>query len=954
MKNIKPEDYASIRDFAQGAADWIELASKAGDKGGQAVAQISDKAEARLLALANSARAAAGVSARPTAIGVFGASQVGKSYLVNTLAAGGDNLTTKWGGEEIDFLGLVNPTGNNHEATGIATRFTHIAGRALEADGRVFPVELRIMRPVEIAMILINSFNSDLSIERGDKNSINERLYTDEALMDSVKAALDNSAWRLAEGEKPIVGAADAVLLADYVCTVAAGFDLGKQESDGPYWSAVRRAAPLLNIDGLAALLSPLWGGMGACTLMFRKVAGELSRFGGAGEAFVGLDAFVSDDRGPDGEMSQKKLTVNSIDTVSQLFKGAGDPIDAAVALDDGTVKVVQKVDFACLAAATIELVFPLVEEGGAGEFDIIDFPGARERNKVAYSAYLADEDQNSGDIREGKASAYIRDNAPEMLRRGKVAYIFDRYTEDRAVDVLLLCLSTYTQAEVTSLTPIIDKWISLNIGATSAERAKAAKSPFICVLTRCDQTVEADIDRAAGTPSGASTCISKSFEKFKESKWLSDWNGKPFSQSFLVRSPGYADRIFVKGKDGKEASFNQGPAKFSGIPVEQAVREYRDGIASDPMADRIHGGVAQAFDRMLSPNDGGVGEIKSFIAQNFKGYNESRTRLDERILSKAREALTFISPFAGAGSGTRRDAAAEKARSLAQGLLQCDEIACIQGYIRTLLELDDGDLRARYLRDYTEYKNAPRFAQACIDVMNEKMAGLSSGAGFEALLSMVDDAWSSGSNSFTRFDDAQARYSFFYDNVKARWLKPGAEVRELFSRLMKDLAQALRESAFSMDLQNKLEEALEKNETLGGRQDVMAAIQVRTAQQMLSGFLCFLGFDLPDHPKLAIERRSEIIPGADDSRPLFSEKIELAEEPQNEGGSVKTLPLVPDELMSSSGRHYLEDFVWALSSLMCGSNLQAESPYRFSEDAQNAIDGICSGFSRFLAFNAG
>ena len=172
-------------------------------------------------------------------------------------------------------------------------------------------------------------------------------------------------------------------------------------------------------------------------------------------------------------------------------------------------------------------------------------------------------------------------------------------------------------------------------------------------------------------------------------------------------------------------------------------------------------------------------------------------------------------------------------------------------------------------------------------------------------------------------------------------------------TRIVGQRMQALRESAFSTDLQGRLEKALEENETLGGRQDVMASIQVRTAQQMISGFLCFLGFDLPGHPSMAIEKRSEVVSGADDLRPLFSEKVELAKEPQNEGNPVSTLPLVSDELMASSGRHYLEDFLWALSSLMCGRNLQSGSPYRFSEDSQNEIDRILSGFAKFLSLKA-
>ncbi|MGN0908883.1 MAG: virulence factor SrfC family protein, partial [Succinivibrio sp.] len=290
MKNIASADYASIRDLAVEAAMWIEDNSKGSGKEARAVAQIADKAQARLLDLANSARAAEGVSSRPTTIGVFGASQVGKSYLVNTLAAGGGKLTTNWGGEKIDFLSLVNPTGGDHEATGIATRFTHAAGKGLEAGGRQFPVELTIMRPAEIAMILANGFFGDFDFSADNKKDLNSRLYSDEALMASVQKAGANPDWLLPEGAAPIVDQADAALIASYVSVISSSFDLGKQEPDGPYWTALRRLAPKLNLEGITELLSPIWGRLDACTLMFRKVAGDLVKLGGARKAYAGID----------------------------------------------------------------------------------------------------------------------------------------------------------------------------------------------------------------------------------------------------------------------------------------------------------------------------------------------------------------------------------------------------------------------------------------------------------------------------------------------------------------------------------------------------------------------------------------------------------------------------------------------------------------------------------------
>ncbi len=947
MENLKPEQYARIRKVALDAFRWMEKTSPLCED----VAQNADKAETRLLSLANCAASFATVSAHPSTIGVFGASQAGKSYLVNTLSAGGDKLTTNWGGKEIDFLQLVNPTGNNHEATGIVTRFTHVTGKPLESSSKIYPVELKIMSAVEIAMILVNSFNNDLNFTSEEKQAINESLYTDEALLSHVKRVAGDERFTLGENERSLVGPDDVVALANYIHDKADLFDLARQKADGAFWSQVRRVAPKLNAEGVCELFSVLWGNLASCSIVFKKIAAELSRLKGAREVFTGIDSFVADDE-VNGQMCQKKFTVNNIETVSNLFEGAGNPIDVAMLNDEGQVEVVEKVDFACLAAATIELIFPLNQKGSAGDFDILDFPGARERKKIAYVNFKDDETGNRSELEEGGTTKYIRKNGPEMLRRGKVAYIFDRYTRDREADILLLCLNTFNQAEVTSLTPIVEGWIASNIGEDSTARARALKSPFICILTRCDQTIEFDINRELGTVSGSFKFISNCFENFSSSTWLNDWDGRPFSQIFFVRSPGYSDKVFQMDGNNKEISLGDWVTKNSKLRIADAVKEFRDGVCQDKMASQVSVTAQKAFDEMMKPNDGGITLIKSFIKDNFTGYTESRNRMDEKILHMADEAAAFVTKYAGAESGAKRSDALLKARQLSEGLLQCDDIACVQGMIRSMLELDDDVMRERYLKDYVEYKNAPRFALICMEMLDEKVAGLSSGAGFDALFETVNSAWESGMSNYTRFDNSKRGYSFFYDKVKGRWLKPGAELRDRFSALMRNLSQSLLDSAVSMDLRHRLTDALEINEKEGNKQGDMAAKQVRTAQQMISGFFCFLGYDTSLRPKnLALSRRSEVTGDkTDDDRPLFGEKIENAIEKDGDESSVSTLPLVSDELMAGSGRHYLEDFLWALSNLMCSKNLAIDSPYKFSDDVQHEIDTIAGEFDEISA----
>ena len=135
---------------------WVERNQGVAPELGEKCADLTVRLE-RSANLLN--YSASNVAARPT-IGLFGASQAGKSYLVSTLAAGTSGvLSTHWDGVEVDFIRHVNPSGNNSEATGFATRFTHRASSCPTG----FPIELKVLHELELGMILINAFFYDIN-----------------------------------------------------------------------------------------------------------------------------------------------------------------------------------------------------------------------------------------------------------------------------------------------------------------------------------------------------------------------------------------------------------------------------------------------------------------------------------------------------------------------------------------------------------------------------------------------------------------------------------------------------------------------------------------------------------------------------------------------------------------------------------------------------------------------
>ena len=109
------------------------------------------------------------------------------------------------------------------------------------------------------------------------------------------------------------------------------------------------------------------------------------------------------------------------------------------------------------LCALTAELTFCLpkkLEENKAflKNTDLLDFPGARNRLGIH------EEEINDEDI-------------PKMLLRGKVAYLFNKYSYSEKINILLFCQNN-EKVEVQNIVPdLLNNWIGDMIGKTPEER---------------------------------------------------------------------------------------------------------------------------------------------------------------------------------------------------------------------------------------------------------------------------------------------------------------------------------------------------------------------------------------------------------------------------------------------------------------------------------------------------
>lgn len=108
-------------------------------------------------------------------------------------------------------------------------------------------------------------------------------------------------------------------------------------------------------------------------------------------------------------------------------------------------------------------------------KLDLLDFPGARSREKY--------KEREIGSV------------LPKMLRRGKVAYLFNKYSRSLRISSVLFCHHNDQKAEAT-IGETINSWIEDNIGATPEERAHMLNStngiaPLFMIATKFNIDLE-------------------------------------------------------------------------------------------------------------------------------------------------------------------------------------------------------------------------------------------------------------------------------------------------------------------------------------------------------------------------------------------------------------------------------------------------------------------------------
>ncbi|TSJ88828.1 hypothetical protein FPQ14_09680 [Gilliamella apicola] len=807
MKNLNeqlPKSWEQIYQASAQAIEWVNQTRYSSKR----LNNEADNLILDLRRLRNSAKRLGDVSTKSVAVGFFGLSQAGKSYLISALAAGENGkLETVVDNEVLDFIEHVNPVGGGKEATGLVTRFSRTAKGGIAN----YPLELKLFQEIEIVKILINAYFKDF-----DQQKVTNKIEYSE--LNQLIQRIDSKKQNDYTGG---ITEDDIVELYDYL---SENFGNSLEGLKGGYWEKAMLLLPYLSTVDRGALFSVLWGGINELTTIYVQLTSTLSSLNYANTVYAPLSVLVKDNG--DGTKSQ----IDSIMNVDMLER-LNTENDSSI-----TVKplngVPTSISLAQLAFLTAELIFPLVNQTRVPTFenvDLLDFPGYRGRlNLISIS-----------DVKEGNPIA-------QLLLRGKVAYLFEKYTDSQEMNVLVVCTPSDKQSDVNDVGPVLERWIDKTQGETAEKRA-TKKAGLLWAITMFDKRIVASLslsqDNLRNTWGKGGLLQQTILERFGSYDWLSNWsNDGKFNNVFLVRKPGF-DVAFlnVDSKTNFELSYNDN--------YQQEMLMLKNTFVENPDIQEYVNDPEQAWDAMLKLNDGGIGRISQYLEQ--VAITEVK---QQRIVEQLNEKIDYIinMRFDTWYQADSDEELGKKKQIINNVVKELQGKALLLGELLKVLELPDQTIRALYHSSHID--------SDVNNIIGDEVSDNSSNDfGLNTDFELFPEVNSPLQSQVVANITSESKFA---KNVFTAWLEHlrnivlDKHILQFFSIDQKALSFIVEElitGANRLKLETSLTEKVLANENVGSKRDDLESRQISSINMLLADFIAWLGFipgqtnDIPD-----------------------------------------------------------------------------------------------------------
>ncbi len=504
--------------------NWIarNLPKRAGTRH-QLSSELADQVRKRCRELKNLHLAAS----MPVAVAVYGASQAGKSLFVGRLLESRRQGETVLGFDpkdapipDLDFLNDFNPQGGG-EATAVVTRFTLGKGLAdgMRVDG--FPIIGRLLNRSDLLKSMARGFKGECKTDEEqnwDGDEV-ERLLRDNLHKNYPSEVVDTD-WRLDICE------AHDFLVKEYC-------DRSITISEDALADLLRRYP--LNDEGYIKLCCHLfWYNLELLNNLFVKLLKLRDEVGGESDLVFmewGVIPYILDSLAPD-EFKHKRLPHTAWKDFGAEWKDG----KVLVAKGGGT-----RLDLRLLQGLICELVVPLYAENLTDEVralfetaDVLDIPGAvGDAGRARMSEKQLQE----------KADASQTPPEYEILKRGRVGYLFEKYAAEKQIVSLAYMQRWGNIAAKSEIGPQLDKW-GKSIYGSAWPRAMGTsndtQNALFIAMTQLDK--ECSWDAAPKTEIFDGIIHGQLAGNLH---FMMGFGGdsKPFDNVYLMRHPGKTDR---------------------------------------------------------------------------------------------------------------------------------------------------------------------------------------------------------------------------------------------------------------------------------------------------------------------------------------------------------------------------------------------------------------------------
>ena len=356
---------------------------------------------------------------------LFGPSQVGKSYLVkNLLSLNGNPLEIIIGDKSYDFLEKINPAGSGAESTGVVTRFT-INDKTKDDNSLV---KAKLISISDLIIILTDCYINDTDISEPKYDNFENHIKKLEAEYlgrESIQEYLNEN---------------NIFEIKDYFNTNIKKSFLKQMLNSSDYWSRIGNIINKIPSKKWIDVFKLYWNDNPEINNLFKLLNDNLCELGYEESVYLEGSAIL-----------RNEGSILDVTRVKEIYDKNNS--EQKVYSKDRDVSINTNILSALISEITLCVSEDLKDHKEfINNTDLLDFPGARSRQELKKITNV---------------------ETPLMFLRGKIAFLFKKYSSNLAINNLLFCIKD-EQIDVVELASILNEWINTNIGDSIENRSNA------------------------------------------------------------------------------------------------------------------------------------------------------------------------------------------------------------------------------------------------------------------------------------------------------------------------------------------------------------------------------------------------------------------------------------------------------------------------------------------------